>query len=165
MMHIPLYYYDAIYRINRTVSMRFGQQTKSSILKYAIRCVADSLLRVYNRFSSNTHFPQQLNSYCSRAPNAYNTIRENFSPALDKTKHTQYCENKRKENDYTMNVYRRQQRCRDFGVEPVFANCLPVQCCAASGTEHAPIVAFGQRDDVHFFIILHISKTVSQKKK
>lgn len=88
-----------------------------------------------------------------------------FSPALDKTKHTQYCENKRKENDYTMNVYRRQQRCRDFGVEPVFANCLPVQCCAASGTEHAPIVAFGQRDDVHFFIILHISKTVSQQKK
>jgi hypothetical protein len=63
-----------------------------------------------------------------------------------------------------MTVYRRQQRCRDFGVEPVFANCLPVQCCAASGTVHAPIVAFGQRDDVHFLYI-HISKTVSQKNK
>lgn len=67
---------------NRTLSMRFGQQTKIVYTQICLRCVADSLLRVYNRFSSNTHFPQQQNSYCSSQ--CIHTIGEKFSPALDK---------------------------------------------------------------------------------
>lgn len=95
--------YIIIYR--GTIGLLACDSASKQIRLYSnicLRCVADSLLRVYNRFSSNTHFPQQLNSYCSSQ--CIYTIREKFSPALDKTKHTQYCENKRKENDYTMNV-------------------------------------------------------------